>query len=70
MSTTANPQLAADDDGPLDRAFARANPRVLDRIEQVLIAGLWVLLLNRVLHSPNGYAPLVLISETAVMLSC
>ena len=55
-------------DGWLDRAFRQASPRALDRIEQVLIAGLWVLLLNRVLHSLNGYAPLVLISETAVMV--
>jgi protein-S-isoprenylcysteine O-methyltransferase Ste14 len=55
-------------EGWLDRAFRQASPRVLDRIEQGLIVALWVLLLNRVLHSLNGYAPLVLISETAVMV--
>jgi len=55
-------------DGPLDRAFARANPRVLDRIEQGLILLLWLALVNRVAHSLNGYAPLVLISETAVVI--
>ena len=55
-------------DGWLDRAFAKASPRVLDRVEQVLIALLWVLLVRRVQVSLNGYAPLVLISETAVMI--
>ena len=54
--------------GPLESAFARANPRVLDRIEQGLILLLWLALVNRVAHSLNGYAPLVLISETAVMV--
>ena len=52
----------------IDRAFRQASPRVLDRIEQGVIVVLWVLLLNRVVHSLNGYAPLVLISETAVMI--
>jgi len=61
----ATPALETDG---LDRAFAHANPRVLDRVEQVLIALLWVLLLRRVMTSLNGYAPLVLISETAVMV--
>lgn len=55
-------------DGPLERAFARANPRVLDRIEQGLIVILWLALVSRVAHSLNGYAPLVLIAETAVMI--
>lgn len=71
MSTTSPVQASvaqAHDDGALDRQFARANPRVLDRIEQVLIAVLWVALLYRVAGSLNGYAPLVLISETAVMI--
>jgi protein-S-isoprenylcysteine O-methyltransferase Ste14 len=40
---------------------------VLDRVEQVLIALLWVWLVRRVVVSPNGYAPLLLLSETAVM---
>ncbi len=71
MSTSRAVQVQdgqAHDDGALDRLFARANPRVLDRIEQVLIAVLWVGLLYRVAGSLNGYAPLVLISETAVMI--
>lgn len=40
---------------------------VLDRIEQALIVGLWVLLVSRVSFSSNPYAPVLLISETAVM---
>lgn len=60
--------LTASNDGPLERAFARANPRVLDRVEQGLILLLWLALVNRVAHSLNGYAPLVLISETAVVI--
>lgn len=55
-------------DGWIDRAFAKANPRVLDRIEQVVILILWGWLVWRVLSSPNGYAPLLMISETALML--
>jgi len=58
----------ARDGGWLDSAFARIPPRVLDRVEQVLIVALWIVLLYRVLHSLNGYAPLVLVSETAVVL--
>jgi len=71
MSTTSPvPAHDAQDygEGALDRWFARANPRVLDRVEQGLIAALWVALLYRVAGSLNGYAPLVLISETAVMI--
>lgn len=60
--------LPTPNDGPFDRAFARANPRVLDRVEQGLILLLWLALVNRVAHSLNGYAPLVLISETAVVI--
>lgn len=43
-------------------------PQTLDRIEQILIAILWVWLVRRVLVSPNAYAPLLLLSETAVMV--
>jgi len=46
------------EEGPLDRAFARANPRLLDRIEQVLILALWIMLLGRVLTSTFGTANL------------
>ena len=38
MSTTSPlkaPVVQVDDDGALDRLFARANPRVLDRIERL-----------------------------------
>jgi protein-S-isoprenylcysteine O-methyltransferase Ste14 len=55
-------------EGWLDRAFARIAPRVLDRAEQGVILILWLGLLHRVLASLNGYAPLVLISETTVLL--
>lgn len=58
----------ARDGGWLDGAFTRIPPRVLDRVEQVLIVALWIVLLYRVLHSYNAYAPLVLVSETAVVL--
>lgn len=52
----------------LDRAFARANPRVLDRVEQALLIILWGWLFSRVAASPNDYAPLVMISETALLI--
>jgi protein-S-isoprenylcysteine O-methyltransferase Ste14 len=48
-------------------APAWLRPAMLDRAEQLLIALLWVWLVHRVLVSPNGYAPLALISETSVM---
>jgi protein-S-isoprenylcysteine O-methyltransferase Ste14 len=50
------------------KAPAWLRPQVLDRVEQVLIALLWVWLVRRVIVSPNAYAPLMLLSETAVML--
>ncbi len=53
--------------GPLDRRFARIDPRWLDRIEQGVILLLWVFLVRRVVLSLNVYAPLLLISETAVL---
>jgi protein-S-isoprenylcysteine O-methyltransferase Ste14 len=54
--------------GPLERLFARANPRILDRTEQVLITVLFVWLVYRVIESQNSYAPLLLISEAAVVI--
>lgn len=54
--------------GPLERLFARANPRILDRTEQVLITVLFVWLVYRVIESQNTYAPLLLISEAAVVI--
>lgn len=42
-------------------------PAVLDRIDQVAVVLLWLLLLVRVHHSPNPWSPLLLISETAVV---
>lgn len=54
--------------GPLERMFARANPRVLDRTEQALITVLFVWLVYRVIESQNSYAPLLLISEAAVVI--
>lgn len=41
-------------------------PAVLDRIEQVAIVVLWIFLVQRVQVSGNPYAPLLLLSETAV----
>ncbi len=43
-------------------------PAVLDRAEQVVIVLLWVFLLQRVEVSGNPYAPLLLLSETAVLV--
>jgi protein-S-isoprenylcysteine O-methyltransferase Ste14 len=54
----ARPQLLA----------ALLRPRVLDRVEQVVILAMWAVFAWRMIQSPNGYAPLVMISETAVML--
>ncbi|WP_206242115.1 methyltransferase family protein [Novosphingobium terrae] len=42
--------------------------KVLDRAEQVVILLLWVALLERVIRSANPYAPLLLLSETAVLI--
>lgn len=53
--------------GAIDRGFARIDPRWLDRIEQGVILLLWVFLVLRVVRSPNGYAPLLLVSETTVL---
>ncbi|MBU6267219.1 MAG: isoprenylcysteine carboxylmethyltransferase family protein [Sphingomonadales bacterium] len=41
---------------------------MLDRVEQVLIVLLWMWLVRRVVVSNNPYAPLLLLSETAVMV--
>jgi len=41
-------------------------PRIMDRIEQVAIVVLWIFLVQRVEISGNPYAPLLLLSETAV----
>ncbi|MFC3172869.1 methyltransferase family protein [Novosphingobium bradum] len=43
-------------------------PRVMDRIEQVAIVVLWIFLVQRVEISGNPYAPLLLLSETAVAI--
>lgn len=53
--------------GVLERGFARIDPRWLDRFEQGVILLLWVFLVARVVRSFNIYAPLLLISETAVL---
>jgi protein-S-isoprenylcysteine O-methyltransferase Ste14 len=41
-------------------------PKVMDRVEQVAIVILWIFLVQRVEISGNPYAPLLLLSETAV----
>jgi protein-S-isoprenylcysteine O-methyltransferase Ste14 len=43
-------------------------PAVLERFEQVLIVGLWVLLVMRIDVSTNPFAPLLLLSETAAAI--
>ncbi|HXD03197.1 MAG TPA: isoprenylcysteine carboxylmethyltransferase family protein [Novosphingobium sp.] len=43
-------------------------PRVMDRVEQVAIVVMWIFLVQRVEISGNPYAPLLLISETAVAI--
>jgi len=43
-------------------------PRVLDRVEQFVILAMWAVFAWRMIQSPNGYAPLVMVSETAVMI--
>jgi protein-S-isoprenylcysteine O-methyltransferase Ste14 len=40
---------------------------LLDRGEQVVVVALWSLMVWRVLHSDNPFAPLLLLSESAVM---
>lgn len=42
-------------------------PARLDRLEQVVILGLWIFLVERVIGSPNPFAPLILIAETSVV---
>jgi len=42
--------------------------KLLDRAEQVVILLLWVVLVERVIRSGNIYAPLLLLSETAVLV--
>lgn len=52
---------------PSQRAYL-LRPRVLDRIEQIVIVLVWALFAWRMLNAPNAYAPAIMISETAVML--
>jgi len=44
------------------------SPRVLDRGEQLVILVLWGIYAWRMYHAPNAYGPLIMISETAVVL--
>lgn len=44
------------------------SPIWLDRLEQVAIVALWAWLLWRVVNSPNPFAPLVIVSETSVVI--
>jgi protein-S-isoprenylcysteine O-methyltransferase Ste14 len=53
---------------PVSKSAILLRPRVLDRIEQVAIVAMWGLFAWRMIHTPNAYAPIVMISETAVML--
>jgi protein-S-isoprenylcysteine O-methyltransferase Ste14 len=54
--------------GSMQHAFDRVCPRWLDRAEQLVLVLLWIVLLGRVLASHNGYAPLLLLSETTVLV--
>ena len=54
--------------GRLRHAFFRISPWWLDRVEQVVLVLLWGVLLGRVLSSHNGYAPLLLLSESSVLV--
>jgi protein-S-isoprenylcysteine O-methyltransferase Ste14 len=53
--------------GGIEGGFSRIDPRWLDRFEQGVILSLWIFLVARVVGSFNPYAPLPLISETAVL---
>lgn len=55
-------------EGRVPKAFAQIRPWWLDRVEQVVLVLLWSVLLSRVLASHNGYAPLLLLSETTVLV--
>lgn len=52
---------------PGERAFL-LQPRVLDRIEQVVILAVFSVFAWRMLNAPNGYAWAVMVSETAVVV--
>lgn len=53
------------DGRPLNRWFT---PARLDRLEQIGIVLLWVLLVRRVITASNPLAPLILVAETAVVV--
>lgn len=46
---------------------ALITPARLDRFEQAVIVALWFFLVERVIGSPNPFAPLILIAETSVV---
>lgn len=52
---------------PSQRAFL-LRPRVLDRIEQIVILLVFSLFAWRMINAPNAYAPAVMVSETAVVI--
>jgi protein-S-isoprenylcysteine O-methyltransferase Ste14 len=53
---------------PPSPGHALLRPAVLDRIEQIAIVALWSWMAWRVFHSANPFAPLALLSETAVVI--
>jgi protein-S-isoprenylcysteine O-methyltransferase Ste14 len=59
-------ELAVRSKTPAGVAWLR--PAVLDRAEQVLILALWAFLVQRVVYSDNVFAPLLVLSETAVVV--
>lgn len=56
------------EDGVLERWFSRLNPAYLDRGEQIVIALMWLWLLQRIAESHNEYGPLILMCETIVVI--
>ncbi len=56
------------DSGGAEVASRWLRPAVLDRAEQIVVLALWAVMVWRVFHSPNPAAPLLLLSETAVVL--
>ena len=53
---------------PPSTSYRWITPARLDRLEQLAIVALWTLLLWRVWNSPNPFAPLIIVSETTVMV--
>jgi protein-S-isoprenylcysteine O-methyltransferase Ste14 len=60
--------ISSDGTATADTDLTKANPALLDRLEQIAIVLLWSWFAWRVIHSENPFAPLALVSETAVLV--